>query len=85
MNINGYTAQSCFHPAYRMRSRNTRSCVDRTVIAFWTTKYADVKSDSPGAVAAPSIHFGIPLWFFDRYEVYALADAIFERWRIAAE
>ncbi len=85
MNSNGITPQSCFHPLYRMRSRNSRSCVDSTVVAFWTTKYADVTNDSPGYVAAPSVHFGFPLWFFNRYDVYALADAIFERWQIAAE
>ena len=85
MSGNGLTAQACFHPLYRMKSRNTRFCVDGAVVAFWTTKYADVANDSPGYVAAPSVHFGFPLWFFNRYEVYALTDAIFRRWQIAVE
>ncbi len=85
MSRNNLTQQGCFHPLYRMRSRNSRSCVDSTIVAFWTTKYADVTNDSPGYVAAPSVHFGFPLWFFNRYDVYALADAIFGRWQIAAE
>jgi hypothetical protein len=77
--------RSCFHPLYRMKARSTRSAIDNAVIAFWVTTYADVDPEPPGTVAAPSVHFGMPLWFFDREEVRALADAIFERWNIGLD
>jgi len=72
----------CFHPIYRMRARNTSSCVNNCVVAFWTTKYADVVAEAPNTFAAPSVHFGLPLWFFNREQVNGIADAIFEEWRI---
>jgi hypothetical protein len=74
--------QSCFHPMYRMRTRHTFSCLNNAVVAFWTTKYADVVAEAPGTVAAPSVHFGFPLWFFNRAQANLIADAIFEEWQI---
>ena len=75
--------QSCLHPLYRMRTRNTRSIVNNAIFAFWTTKNADVVADVPGAIAAPSVHFGVPLWFFERDQVNAIADVIFKEWQIS--
>ncbi len=75
--------RSCFHPVYRMKSRNALSPINNTTIAIWSTKYADVIPNAPGTVAAASIHFGIPLWYFNRDEVRALADAIFREWGIS--
>lgn len=82
MRRNGFKSQSCFHPLYRMKARNTRSAINDAVIAYWATRYADVKPEAPGTIAAPSVHFGMPLWFFDRDEVNALADVIFREWNI---
>ncbi|UCF05281.1 MAG: hypothetical protein JSV33_15420 [bacterium] len=76
------TTQSCFHPIYRIRARNTNSPLNNTVVAFWTTKHAHVVAEAPGTIAAPSVHFGLPLWFFNRAQVNAIADAIFEEWQI---
>jgi len=50
--------------------------LNNTVIAFWSTKYAHVVSEGLGAVAAPSVHFGVPLWFFDHEEVKAITDVL---------
>ena len=85
MRRNDLKSRSCFHPMYRMKSRNTRSPINDAVIAFWSTKYAEVQSEAPGAVAAPSVHFGMPLWFFDREEVDSLANVIFREWNILRE
>ena len=85
MDIIGVSSQSCFHPLYRMRARNGVSAVDRTVIAFWTTKYADVAAPVPGAIAAPSVHFGLPLWFFNRAQVDSIADVVFGEWGIRVD
>ncbi len=85
MRRNGFSSQSCFHPMYRLRTLNTRSAIDNAVIAFWITKYADVKPEAPGTVAAASVHFGIPLWYFNRDDVHEIADAIFEEWNILRE
>ncbi|HVO76939.1 MAG TPA: hypothetical protein VMT60_03050, partial [Candidatus Bathyarchaeia archaeon] len=79
----GATSQSCFRPMYRMKARNELSCLDGAVVAFWTTKYADVVADAPASVAAPSVHFGFPLWYFDRNDVNAIADVIFKEWQIS--
>jgi hypothetical protein len=79
-------SQSCFHPMYLMRTRNVVSPVNDTAIALWVTKYAGVVPDvAEGvAVAAPSAHFGFELWFFNRTQVNALIDLIFEKWGIKA-
>ncbi len=82
MTRNGVQPQLCFHPMYRMKTRNSTSALNDAVIAFWTTKYANVNSEAPSTVAAPSVHFGIPLWFFNRQEVNAIAEAIFREWQI---
>ena len=79
----GAKSQDCFHPMYRMRARYALSAINGDVVAFWTTKFADVVADAPGAVAAPSVHFGFPLWFFDRTQVNAITDVIFKEWQIS--
>ncbi len=76
--------QSCFHPMYRMLTRSTLSVINNATIAFWTTKHADVVAPVPGAVAAPSVHFGVPLWFFDRAQVDSITDVVFRKWGISA-
>lgn len=76
------TRQPCFVPMYRMRARSALSAVNGDVVAFWTTKFQDVVADAPDAVGAPSVHFGFPLWFFNRAQVDSIADAIFEEWGI---
>lgn len=85
MNMSGARAQSCFHPMYRMRARSQISPMHHQVVAFWTSKYANVVAPAPGAVAAPSVHFGFPLWFFNRAEVDSIADVIFTEWQISAK
>lgn len=83
MNVNGLRSQSCFHPMFRMRTRNTLSALNNTTIAFWTTKYANVEPSVEGGVPAPSVHFGIPLWYFNRAQVDSIADVIFREWNIS--
>jgi hypothetical protein len=84
MTIVKASQQYCIHPMYRMRSRSPQSVINNACVAFWTTKYADVVADIPGAVAAPSVHFGFPLWFFNRAQTDSLADAILSEWSIRA-
>jgi hypothetical protein len=86
MGRNGGASQGCFHPMYRMKSKNTMSVLNNQAVALWVTKYADVVPDvSAGiAVAAPSAHFGFELWFFDRSQVSQIVDVIFGEWGIAA-
>jgi hypothetical protein len=83
MNYIGHTAQPCFHPLYREVARNTRSIIHKQTVAFWYSSYADVVSDRPGCVAAPSVHFGFPLWFYNRAQVDSIATAIFRTWQLA--
>jgi hypothetical protein len=85
----GVSSQNCFTPMYRMRTRNSISPVNRSTIAIWLKKHANVVPDIPPesglAVAAPSVHFGIPLWFFDHEAVENIADVVFEEWQIKSE
>lgn len=87
MERNYVESQPCFHPMYRMVARNNNSAVDSTTVAIWVTKYEDIEPRvrSGIAVAAPSFHFGLPLWFFDRADVDSIIDVIFDKWEILAE
>ncbi|MDD3642252.1 MAG: hypothetical protein PHQ19_02150 [Candidatus Krumholzibacteria bacterium] len=76
------SSQRCFHPLYRQVSMNTRSVLNEQPIAFWHTRYAGVVPSPPGCVAAPSVHFGMPLWYFNRAQVDSIARAIFNVWQI---
>ena len=80
--IFGTTSQSCFHPIYRMQAISTRSAIHNQPVAFWTTKHINAGGSISGTIAAPSVHFGLPLWFFDRAQVDSIADAIFNIWEI---
>ncbi len=82
MNFIGHSSQSCFHPLYREVARNTHSVVHDQTVAFWYSSYADVVADKPGCVAAPSVHFGFPLWFYNREQVDSIATAIFKVWQL---
>jgi len=89
MNISKSKTQSCFTPMYRMKTRSSLSAVNRTTIALWLRKYENVVPDIPPesgvAVAAPSVHFGVPLWFFDHDTVNQIADVVFSEWGLLDE
>ena len=72
----------CFHPLYRMRAASPSSVLDGQTVAIWVTRFDDVVPDTPGGVAAPSVHFGLPLWFFRHESTDSIADVVFERWGI---
>ncbi|UCF06362.1 MAG: hypothetical protein JSV33_04845 [bacterium] len=84
MDLNFVDSQPCFHPMYRMRARSTRSAIDLQTVALWLTKYEDVEPDVKSGiqVAARSVHFGFPLWFFDRTDVNRIARIVFNEWQI---
>ena len=72
---------------YRMRARSTRSPLDLTTVSLWIERYSDVEpggSVFPG-VAARSVHFGMPLWFFRHTAVDSIADVIFGEWGLTGE
>jgi hypothetical protein len=83
----GIHEQSCFHPMYRMRSRNTRSPLNGQTVAIWMDKYSTVAPTGAGAPskAACSVHFGLPLWFFRQTAVDSIANAVFEEWGLTGE
>jgi hypothetical protein len=78
--------QTCFHPIYRMRARDPASALERGTVAVWITRYEQTAPDVAAgtAVAAPSVHFGFPLWFIEPAAVDGIATVIFEEWGIAA-
>jgi len=83
----GINQQRCFHPMYRMKSRSTRSPLDNATVAIWVNKYAGVVPEGAGppAVAARSVHFGLPLWFFRHTAVDSIANVVFEEWGLTGE
>ncbi|MBU8922154.1 MAG: hypothetical protein KOO63_10090 [Bacteroidales bacterium] len=84
MDIRMITPLNCFHPLYRMRTRNTTSPVDFTTVALIVSEFSDVVpivADGVG-VGANSFHFGLPLWFFDHAAVDSIAVSIFDEWQI---
>jgi len=84
MQRNGISSQGCFHPMYRMKSKNMMSAVNNQAVALWVTKYADVVPEVTSGVAAPSAHFGFELWFFDRPQVNQIIYSLFSEWRIVS-
>jgi len=84
MNTKYARNQSCFHPMYRMRSKNSYSVLNNTTVALFVTKYDQIIPDIPPeyqqGVAAPSFHFGLPLWFFNRSQVDQIIDVVFSEW-----
>jgi len=87
MEFTFHTSQGCFAPMYRMRTRSTLSPLRDATIAIWVRKYDSVIPDvqSGIAVAARSVHFGFPLWFFDPSQVDKIVGVVFEEWGILAE
>jgi CubicO group peptidase (beta-lactamase class C family) len=73
-------SRSCFHPMYRMRAASDRSVLDGQTVAFWITRYDDIVPGAPGGTAAPSVHFGLPLWYFRHESADSIAGVIFGRW-----
>ena len=86
MDFNITQSQQCFHPIFRMRSRSTLSFINNGTIAVWVTRYEDVvpQVESGVGVAARSLHFGFPLWFFDRTAVDQIVEVVFDEWQIRA-
>jgi hypothetical protein len=78
----GAKQQSCFHPMYRSVALNSKSVVNNATSVFLHDKYALNVAPVAGCVGAPSVHFGFPLWFFDRAQVDSLATSIFTMWNI---
>lgn len=86
MDFNFLSSQDCFHPIYRMRSRNSLSFINDQAIAIWVTRYEDVVPEVRSGVGVParSVHFGFPLWFFDRAAVDEIVEVVFDEWQIIA-
>jgi hypothetical protein len=80
----GEVPQHCFHPIYRMKAKSENSVLNDCTIALWVTQHENiVPSVASGlAVAAPSFHFGFPLWFFERSAVDSIVQVVFEEWGI---
>jgi hypothetical protein len=76
-------ARECFEPIYGL------DCIDTAVpgynqpAAFWTSVYADVVAETPGAVGARSAVFGFPPVLFDPAGSRAAIEHIlFEEWQL---
>jgi hypothetical protein len=79
-------SQVCFHPMYRMKARSSLSFINDQTIAIWVTKYEDIVPEVESGIGVParSVHFGFPLWFFDRAAVDDIVEVVFNEWQILA-
>jgi hypothetical protein len=79
-------SQACFHPLYLMQAKSTVSGLHNQAAALWVTKYANIVPEvSEGiAVAAPSLHLGFELWYFNRAQGTTMINTLFQRWGILA-
>jgi hypothetical protein len=86
MRRNFVTSQSCFHPLFRMKAKNASSGLNDGAVAFWVTKYANITPEVTAgvAVAAPSLHLGFELWYFNREQGAAVVKTMFKQWQILA-
>lgn len=77
----------CFHPMYRMAARNAISPLNRQSVGLVLTKFKDQFEgrEDINFIPAYSFHFGLPLWFFNRSDVNAIINVIFNEWQIMAE
>lgn len=87
MNERSVPSQTCFHPAYRMRTRDPASALDHAAVALWITRYEEiVPTVTRGvAAAAPSVHFGFPLWFFAPGATDSIATVVLGEWGILTD
>jgi hypothetical protein len=81
---NALLSQTCFSPIYRMRAASEKSALNGCAVALWVTKYEHVVPDvaSGAGIAAPSFHFGFPLWFFKRSSIDSIVTVVFDEWGI---
>jgi hypothetical protein len=84
MELKGEISQPCFHPIFRMKAKSEYSVLNDCTVALWITTHEDVIPSvvSGPTVAAPSFHFGFPLWFFERSAVDSIVQVVFEEWGI---
>jgi hypothetical protein len=87
MNANAIASQHCFHPVYLMRAADEASVLNDCPVAIWISRYEDIVPEvtTGVAIAAPSLHFGFPLWFFRQTSADSIACALFDLWGIAEE
>jgi hypothetical protein len=82
MDFKNISSLDCFHPIYRMRSCSSRSVLNGQAVALWITKYDNVYPQVSDGWAARSLHFGFPLWFFDREQVDRIVGVVFDEWHL---
>jgi hypothetical protein len=75
--------RDCFEAIYGLDCFETSEPTYGEAIAFWTSTYADIVADAPGAVAARSAVFGFPPVLFNPSEVKpAIEHILFQEWQL---
>jgi hypothetical protein len=73
--------RDCFEPIYGLECIYTEEPTYLQPVAFWTSTYADVQAEAPGAVPARSALWGFQPVLFDTVAVRsALEYTLFEEW-----
>ncbi len=73
----------CFTPIYGLECFDTLEKTYHQPIAFWTSVYANVVAEVPGAIAARSCVFGFPPVFINPDEFRpAMEHVMFDEWQL---
>ncbi len=76
-------SRDCFEPVYGLQCRDTAVPGFNQPVAFWTSVYADVVADAPGAVGARSAVFGFPPVLFNPPDSKrAIEYILFDEWQL---
>jgi hypothetical protein len=78
-----HEARSCFEPIYGLDCFDTSEPTYSQPVAFWTSTFAHVEAEVPGAVAARSVLLGFPPVMFEPDQVRpAIEYILFDEWRL---
>ncbi len=73
--------RSCMQPMFRQMTMNPNSVVDNTIVATWTSTYADVVP--PNGIPARSALWGFEPYYFDHDKIKQALDVIlFGEWQL---
>ena len=75
--------RNCFEPVYGLECFYTAEPTFMQPVAFWTSTYAHVQAEAPGAVPARSILIGFQPVLCDTNAIRtALEHVFFDEWRL---
>jgi hypothetical protein len=76
-------SRDCFEPIYGLECLYTSEPTFMQPVAFWTSTYADIVAEAPGAIPARSIVFGFQPVLCDTVAIRtAIENVLFDEWQL---